>query len=89
MLILLFVHNRRHFQQRLTRPLKHCNHELRMRFNDSRDLTINVNFFRISHDKKSMSIYFHTGRGGAFVETMPLDRRVVGSNPALAATWGP
>ena len=28
----------------------------------------------------------HVGRGGALVESVPLDRRVVGSNPALAAT---
>jgi len=26
------------------------------------------------------------GRGGALVETMTVNRRVVGSNPALAAT---
>ena len=26
------------------------------------------------------------GRGGALVESMPFDRRVAGSNPALAAT---
>ena len=29
------------------------------------------------------------GHGGALVETMPFDRRVVGSNPALAVTHGP
>ena len=29
------------------------------------------------------------GRGGALVESMPFDRRVVGSNPALAETFGP
>src|SRR6218665_623616 len=29
------------------------------------------------------------GRGGALVKSMPFDRRVVGSNPALAATLGP
>ena len=29
------------------------------------------------------------GCGGALVETMTFNRRVVGSNPALAATWGP
>ena len=28
------------------------------------------------------------GRGGTLVESMPLDRKVVGSNPALAATPG-
>ena len=28
----------------------------------------------------------HVGRGSALVESMPFDRRVVGSNPALAAT---
>ena len=27
------------------------------------------------------------GRGGALVESKPFDRRVVGSNPALAATY--
>ena len=29
------------------------------------------------------------GRGGALVESMPFARRVVGSNPALAAMYGP
>jgi len=29
------------------------------------------------------------GRGGALVETMTFNRRVVGSTPALAATQGP
>src|SRR6218665_210299 len=29
------------------------------------------------------------GRGGALVESIPFDRRVVGWNPALAATLGP
>src|SRR6218665_3667917 len=29
------------------------------------------------------------GRGGALVETMTFKRRVVGSTPALAATWRP
>src|SRR6218665_1292777 len=29
------------------------------------------------------------GHGGTLVESMPFDRRVVGSNPALAATLGP
>jgi len=29
------------------------------------------------------------GRGGALVETMTFNRRVVGSTPALAATYGP
>src|SRR6218665_3183036 len=28
------------------------------------------------------------GRGGALVKSMNLNRRVVGSTPALAATWG-
>ena len=27
------------------------------------------------------------GRGGALVETMTFNRRVVGSTPGLAATW--
>ena len=27
--------------------------------------------------------------GGTLVESMPFDRRVVGSNPALAAMYGP
>src|SRR6218665_2984980 len=27
------------------------------------------------------------GRGGALIETMTFNRRVVGSTPALAATW--
>src|SRR6218665_2072383 len=31
----------------------------------------------------------HEGRGGASVESMPFDHRVVGSNPALATTKGP
>jgi len=30
-------------------------------------------------------IHSLVGRGGALVESMPLDQRVVGSNPALAA----
>ena len=29
------------------------------------------------------------GRGGALVESMTLNRRVVDSTPALAATYGP
>ena len=29
------------------------------------------------------------GRGGTLVDSMPLDRKVVGSNPILAATLGP
>ena len=29
------------------------------------------------------------GRGGSLVESIPVDRRVVESNPALAATSGP
>ena len=29
------------------------------------------------------------GRGGALFESMTFNRRVVGSTPALAATWGP
>ena len=28
-------------------------------------------------------------RGGALVKSMTLNRRVVGSTPTLAATWGP
>jgi len=28
-------------------------------------------------------------RGGSLVESIPVDRRVVDSNPALAATYGP
>ena len=35
-----------------------------------------------------MSIYI-VGRGGALVEPMTSNRRVVGSTPALAATQGP
>ena len=34
-------------------------------------------------------IYLFVGRGGALVETMTFNRRVVGSTPALAATQGP
>jgi len=29
------------------------------------------------------------GRGGALVDSKPFDRRIMGLNPALAATWGP
>src|SRR6218665_630145 len=37
-----------------------------------------------------LSIYYvlFVGRSGALVETMTFNRRVVGSTPALAATWG-
>ena len=31
----------------------------------------------------------HVGRGGALVKSITLNRRVVGSTPALAARWGP
>src|SRR6218665_2052815 len=33
-------------------------------------------------------IYHLVGRGGPLVDSMPLDRKVVGSNPILAATPG-
>ena len=33
--------------------------------------------------------HFYVGRGGALVETTTFNRRVVDSNPALAATLGP
>src|SRR6218665_828639 len=32
---------------------------------------------------------WHMGRGGSLVDSSPFVRRVVGSNPALAAAWGP
>src|SRR6218665_3262685 len=38
---------------------------------------------RAQHREKNV------GRGGALVESMPFDRRVVSLNPALAATKGP
>ena len=44
-----------------------------------------VNF----HVKEFWPRPINVGRGGALVESKPLDRRVVGSNPALAATLGP
>jgi len=31
----------------------------------------------------------YVGRGGALVEALTFNRRVVGLTPALAATWGP
>ena len=37
-------------------------------------------------DKIYDQVTIVVGRGGALVESMPLDRRVLGSNPALAAT---
>ena len=43
----------------------------------------------ISNWHRRRENYIHSmnrGRGGALVESIPFDRRVVGSNPALAAT---
>ena len=40
----------------------------------------------ISHVNCLFTTYLHVGRGGALVESMPFDPRVMGSNPALAAT---
>ena len=34
----------------------------------------------------SINAYISVGRGGALVETMTFNQRVVGSTPALAAT---
>src|SRR6218665_546532 len=34
-------------------------------------------------------LYLPVGRSGALVESKPFDVRVVGSNPILAATYGP
>ena len=39
------------------------------------------------HYTKPLALQYNVGRGGAFVESKPFDRRVVGSNPALAATY--
>ena len=36
--------------------------------------------------EKVPDILIFVGRGGAMVESMPFDQRVVGSNPALVAT---
>ena len=37
-------------------------------------------------DKKPIACQRYVGRGGALVETMTFNRRVVGSTPAVAAT---
>ena len=36
-----------------------------------------------------MQVLIYVGRGGAMVDTMNFNRRVVGSNPTLAAMQGP
>ena len=45
-------------------------------------LAIIIRGNRVVHNK---SVYI-VGRGGALVESMLFERRIVGSNPALAAT---
>ena len=44
---------------------------------------------RISKSRITQNTRQFVGRGGALVESIPFNRRVVGSNPALAATQGP
>ena len=39
----------------------------------------------IKEDKLKLIMFADVGRGGALVETMTFDRRVVGSTPALVA----
>jgi|SRR6218665_551408 len=40
-------------------------------------------------EKPYLTAIHHVGRSGTLVESMTLNRRVVGLNPALAATYGP
>ena len=47
---------------------------------------MNINYLYYINDNYHKLVMVCVGRGGSLVESIPVDRRVVGSNRALVAT---